>query len=290
MKRKGGFTLIELLVVIAIIALLLAIVIPAMSKAKEYVKRVICCNNARQLVLAVNSYSQSYNQKIMPLYEVGGTTPAPLADMSSLGPHNSYRAYHERHTKPGGGYRAFHLAVLFEQGFIDTPEVFYCAAQPNSAAHYIIPYYYNYYIGQGAASDYQNSSFIGSYRWGTVTPKDPRGGDGLVRTSYNYWTYGEKSLQKIGGYKPFIFDNIQDWRVVPHRKTRGMTGIPQGLTVSYADGHVSFCNPEGLFEDNASNFPWNRAVCEKADYRDVGQGPGNYINNFNEILRRLQAQ
>ncbi|MCE5185724.1 MAG: DUF1559 domain-containing protein [Planctomycetaceae bacterium] len=291
MRNKRGFTLIELLVVIAIIALLLSIVIPAMAKAKDYVKRIICCNNARQLVLAVNNYSQSFNQKIMPLYEVGNSpVPAQLANMSNLGPHNSYRAFHQNHPDGAGGYRAFHLGVLYEQGFMDTPESFYCPAQPNSAAHYVIPYYFKYYVGQGNVSDYFNSSYVGSYQWGTVTPPDQRGGTGLVRTSYNYWTYGEKTLQKIGGYKPLIVDNIQDWRVVPHRKARGMSGTPQGLTVAYADGHVSFCNPEGLFVDNAANFPWNRAGSENADYRTVGQGPGNYIANFNEILRRLQAQ
>jgi len=52
MKSKGGFTLIELLVVIAIIALLTAILIPALSVAKQQAGSSVCLMNEKQLVLA----------------------------------------------------------------------------------------------------------------------------------------------------------------------------------------------------------------------------------------------
>ena len=64
MKRQKGFTLIELLVVIAIIALLLAIVLPALGKAKEYAKRVVCANNFRQQSLGVLLYADEYDTKV----------------------------------------------------------------------------------------------------------------------------------------------------------------------------------------------------------------------------------
>ena len=62
--RWGGFTLIELLVVIAIIALLLAILVPALNKAKELGKRAVCLNHTRQLTLAWRLYADGYDGKI----------------------------------------------------------------------------------------------------------------------------------------------------------------------------------------------------------------------------------
>ena len=58
--KRTGFTLVEILVVIAIMALLLAIMIPALQKAREQAKAVVCASNISQLSKALLIYENSY--------------------------------------------------------------------------------------------------------------------------------------------------------------------------------------------------------------------------------------
>ncbi|MGH2270937.1 type II secretion system protein [Anaerohalosphaeraceae bacterium U12dextr] len=59
MKTKKGFTLIELLVVVAVIALLMAIILPALRKAKETAKKASCKSNMHQIGLALGAYESN---------------------------------------------------------------------------------------------------------------------------------------------------------------------------------------------------------------------------------------
>ena len=65
MNNRKGFTLIELLVVIAIIAILLAILMPALNRVKEQGKRAVCLNNLKQLALTWIMYADDNDDKIV---------------------------------------------------------------------------------------------------------------------------------------------------------------------------------------------------------------------------------
>lgn len=71
-RRRAGFTLIELLVVIGIIVLLISLLLPALGKAREAGRTVICLSNMKQIAAAFNLYAQDFKGTI---WEAGHPSP-----------------------------------------------------------------------------------------------------------------------------------------------------------------------------------------------------------------------
>ena len=112
-KRRGtkGFTLVELLVVIGIIALLIAILLPALGKAREASQRTKCLSNLRQVGTMLQFYANEYKDQV----PIGRNT-------------DGWGGYHI-YVKGGDYYPV--LGHLYLAGFMTTPEAFFCPTQPD---------------------------------------------------------------------------------------------------------------------------------------------------------------
>lgn len=110
--RKHFFTLLELLIIVAIIGILLSLLLPSLSKARETARKAICASNQAQIGRAINSYVLN-NDQYMP----ASTGPGKKKDGSLRAGGN--RAHYKLHMLP-------YLGVEVKGKKVKTTEVFDC--------------------------------------------------------------------------------------------------------------------------------------------------------------------
>ena len=116
--RRPAFTLIELLVVISIVALLIAMLLPALKKAKETARRAICLSNVRQISNGLHVYASENEGRFPPTHlEVspGGTMGLRCC------PSKRYPGFEI------DGWTG--MGLLHQLEFLPDPRIFYCPSQ-----------------------------------------------------------------------------------------------------------------------------------------------------------------
>ena len=210
--KISGFTLIELLVVIAIIAILAALLVPALKSAMESGRRAVCVSNLRQLVLATEMYANDHDGSY---------------------PHNT-----EGDPYNGYGWRA--SARLLMKGEYATYHVFNCPSIPMTPplGNFPIEEYYGDAFDEAAqwAGLSVGKSVRGSYEFNfyDLTASDPeRSGWPLLRIREELGPRNTFAYDMFGGL--LHFSNPAFARFFPM-----VSHLAEGGNVAYVDGHVAW--------------------------------------------------
>ena len=253
---RHAFTLIELLVVIAIIAILAAMLLPALSKAKERAKRIQCLNGERQMGVAIKMYSDD-NNSIYPTLKWS-------ASGSVWYPYEMARFTAANDAGLDVGWE--NLGLLYATKLLPNPEIYYCGSNPKDVAN---PYTFEHYATSNnkwpfgmfdtdpagnkyARSGYsyfpQNQSLdapiaipgvasVGNVALPTVNPKDTstaRGGQNAAQTINNWNVVTPMKEAAIDLNKAVVTDNLANSANIFHKNK----GAPAGLNALFGDGHV----------------------------------------------------
>jgi prepilin-type N-terminal cleavage/methylation domain-containing protein/prepilin-type processing-associated H-X9-DG protein len=229
--RKRGFTLIELLVVISIIALLIAILLPALQGARSAAQQTVCASNIRQQYISYIDWTvDNKGQLVQPhlTYPSTGLPRGTYTTAVTAGPEGQWWGAGE----------------LYDNGRFDDINYFYCPSYSGGVANLT----------------------VGNYdgKWGLVAP-----GGGWATTNYEYLPYLADTADSDNRREVFrTIDDLRPESVVivdavygpPAYRNRSHSANGLAVNVAYSDGHVEIrgdAQIQGLVEAQSTGLTIN---------------------------------
>ncbi len=246
---RSLFTLIELLVAIAILAILMSLLLPVLSRAKESARRVTCMSNLRQMVLASFQYGDEYDGSVVVPDE--NTAHAwGNSGLSWWGGEPCIDAKRANKQRP----RILNLYLDHEDS-----RVFLCPSDPpstQSTANGISAVYYgrwgNSYLYNGHAARFTQNIWTVDGRW--LQGKYTRVSQ--VQYPDRTWSFGEWPLWDVAGnYDRNNWVAGENWRWSLHEHEAVPFGDRTANVLAFFDGHIDAIDLQpGVFNCETYTF------------------------------------
>jgi prepilin-type N-terminal cleavage/methylation domain-containing protein len=290
--NKKGFTLIELLVVVAIIALLISILLPSLSRARELSKRLVCGANVKGMGTAFKIYANENEEQwpTPPFYDDTNTfityaylptgdlrVGEPTGTATGATPGRERMSTVNSTTSPIPGSTTLSVTralwMLVRSGDV-TPKQFVCPSSGDTPdPEQNLDTYYDF-------SAYKNISYGYQVPFGPLDTRPSENIDTRLATAADKGVYSHEPIGKLPNLEephPDAWDkwSPQDWKEFNSPNHGGWT-TGEGQNVLFGDGHSSFEKKPicGVDDDNIyTRMDGNQTDADFTNGRYIGLSP-----------------